>query len=391
LNVLYDKVQGNPEYSLYNELLIWVKLQKNDFRGALIQSKALDRKEATLGDHTLEIGQIAFDNMEYTTAIKAFEFVVDNFPNTFNYEKARRLLINSKESKIKNTFPVDLEAIRNLVSEYETLVQEIGLTRNTLEALRDKALLHAYYLDQEQEAIDILNQIISHHSAGSLLVAKAKLDLGDIFLLIEEPWESSLLYSQVEKTNKETPIGYEAKLRNAKLHYYNGDFSLAQSHLDILKDATTREIANDALNLSLLIKNNTILDSTDLIMKEYSSVELLLFRNKQSRALKKLDSLISEFPDHSLVDEIHMMKYEIYLEKGEFSKAKKELQQIVENFSEDILADDAYFKMGVLEQDHLKNPEGAQEIYRDFLTRFPGSIYVAEARKRFRTIRGDVI
>ncbi|CAN5374953.1 hypothetical protein BH10BAC4_BH10BAC4_09840 [soil metagenome] len=29
------------------------------------------------------------------------------------------------------------------------------------------------------------------------------------------------------------------------------------------------------------------------------------------------------------------------------------------------------------------------EIYRTFLDKYPGSVYAAEARKRFRTLRGD--
>ena len=40
-------------------------------------------------------------------------------------------------------------------------------------------------------------------------------------------------------------------------------------------------------------------------------------------------------------------------------------------------------------KDALKDK--AMEIYREFLTKFPGSVYAAEARKRFRTLRGDFI
>ena len=49
--------------------------------------------------------------------------------------------------------------------------------------------------------------------------------------LKNEPWEATLLYSQVEKSQKEDQLGQEAKLKNAKLHYYNGDFDLAKDSL----------------------------------------------------------------------------------------------------------------------------------------------------------------
>src|SRR5690606_28607822 len=103
--------------------------------------------------------------------------------------------------------------------------------------------------------------IVANPRASLQLKSKAKLDLGDIYLLKGEPWESTLLYSQVEKQQKESPLAYEAKLKNAKLSYFKGDFRLAQDHLNILKEATTREIANDALDLSMRIKENLAYDS----------------------------------------------------------------------------------------------------------------------------------
>jgi hypothetical protein len=72
-----------------------------------------------------------------------------------------------------------------------------------------------------------------------------------------------LLYSQVEKSNKEQPIGYEAKLRNAKLSYYKGDFELAQGPSGYSEDGHLPRIANDAMDLSLLIKDNMAMDTLE--------------------------------------------------------------------------------------------------------------------------------
>ena len=65
----------------------------------------------------------------------------------------------------------------------------------------------------------MLNEVLQLSRYDDKLKARAKLDLGDIYLLKGEPWESTLLYSQVEKDMKEDPLGHEAKLRNAKLSY----------------------------------------------------------------------------------------------------------------------------------------------------------------------------
>jgi len=238
-------------------------------------------------------------------------------------------------------------------------------------------------------AIHKLEKIINSQGVSLRLRSQAKLDLGDILLLDEQPWEATLLYSQVEKSQKEQSLGYEAKLRNAKLSYYTGNFELAQGHLDILKLATSREIANNALALSLLIQDNTVFDSTDIAMKKYASVELLLFQNQNQQAMTTLDAMLLEYPDHSLVDEILWLQSSIYLERGDFLKAIALLNKIVNKYSYDILSDDAYFRMGTIYQDQLGQNDKAMEIFKDFLIQYPGSIYSSEARKRFRTLRGD--
>ncbi|MCK5206680.1 MAG: tetratricopeptide repeat protein, partial [Cyclobacteriaceae bacterium] len=56
-----------------------------------------------------------------------------------------------------------------------------------------------------------------------------------------------------------------------------------------------------------------------------------------------------------------------------------------------ILGDDALFLIGTIYEDQLNEKEKAKEIYQSFLTRYPGSNKAAEARKRFRTLRGDFL
>jgi TolA-binding protein len=215
--------------------------------------------------------------------------------------------------------------------------------------------------------------------------------MGDIYLLKNEPWEATLLYSQVEKSNKEQPIGYEAKLRNAKLSYYKGDFELAQGHLDILKMATSREIANDAMDLSLLIQDNTAMDTLGEAMKEYAFIELLLFQNKNEQALQGLNSLLEKYPKHSLTDEVYWLQAQIFMKENQNEKAIQQLEKIVVNYPLDILGDDAHFLMAKLYEEKLGEKEKAMEMYQNHLTKYPGSIYVAESRKRFRQLRGDSI
>ncbi len=388
---LIRKIQREPEVSVYSELLIWIELQRKNFYGAFLQARALDRRTGAAGDESMKIGRIAIDNKAWQDAVTIHEYVVKTFGKSYNYGKARRMLIVSKEGLAKSTFPVDEVAIRALTIEYQKLYDELGASKITLEGMRSKALLHAFHLNEMQIAVKILQDIIAIPRVSPILVSRSKLDLGDIYLLQGDPWEASLLYSQVEKLNKETLVGYEAKLRNAKLNYYTGYFALALSHIDILKRATTREISNDAISLSLLINNNTILDTSDLVMKKFADTELLIFQNKTTEAIASFQQIVKENPQHSIVDECYWGLAKVFREQGQFDQSIEYLEKLLQEFGYDILADDAAFAKAEIIQRNMGRAEEAQEMYRTFLTEYPGSMYAAEARKRFRQLRGDYL
>ena len=126
-------------------------------------------------------------------------------------------------------------------------------------------------------------------------------------------------------------------------------------------------------------------------MKEFASIELLLFQNKRTEALLQFEQMHQNYPGHSLTDEIFWKMANINMELGNFDKALTQLDEIVTNFNGDILGDDAYFLQGQIYQEQLGDEVKAMEIFNDFLLKYPGSVYTAEARKRFRQLRGDNI
>jgi len=389
--MLYDLIQKDPNNEIYAELIIWVNIQQRNFYGAFLQARAYDLKTGKEGNEILEVGLIALENKDYESALEIFDYLTKNYQQAYIYPIAKRYKIKSREELVKNTFPVDVKEIRTLANDYTNLVQELGINSRTAEALLSKARLHAFYLNEKDSAIQILNAIINIPRVSPELQARCKLDLGDIYLLSGEPWESALLYAQVEKSRKETPIGYEAKLRSAKLSYYKGEFSLAQEHLDVLKQATTREISNDAIHLSLLIKDNIGLDTSDFLMRKYANIELMLFQNRKNAALDSLQNMYEKYKGSRLTDEILWLQATIYLEMGDFDKAISLLDIILSDYPDDIFGDDAFFRIAEIYDYHLKDVEKAKELYQEFLRKYPGSVFAAEVRKRFRTLRGDYI
>ena len=387
--VLYQRVQQNPQSEVYAELLIWVNLQEKNFYGAFVQARAYDKRFRKEQSKTLEIGEIALNNQDYENAIRCFLFVSKEFASTENFLPAQLGTIKAREAKVKKMFPVNNDSIRYLIGQYKHFQRAYPNQASANEAELSAAMLHAYHLNELDSAISILTKLISKPKVSLQFVAQAKINLGDIYLLRGEPWESTLLYSQVEKSQHEAPLGYEAKLRNAKLWYFNGEFKLAQEHLDILKQATTREIANDAMELSMRIKENTTFDSTGAALKEYASIELLIYQNKLDEALNKLENFSVAKNAPGILDDVYWLEATLLMRQGKFTDAVAKLQKILDDFGSDILADDAYFLQGDIYEHQLKNKEKAMEIYREFLNKYPGSVYAAEARKRFRVLRGD--
>jgi predicted Zn-dependent protease len=271
------------------------------------------------------------------------------------------------------------------------VIKDEGINVNTADAVQNLALLEAFYLDDREKAKQGLENLINSPRMPKKTISETKLVLGDIYLLDEEPWEASLIYSQVEKAEKETETGHEAKLRNAKLSYFVGEFELAKGHLDVLKMATSREIANDAMDLSLLIQDNLELDTSSTAMELYAAIDLLMFQNKVNEALSAYDSMLVTYEGHSLTDEILWQKSQLLLKLGKYQEAVKQLEIILKDYLFEITADDANFMLGEIHEKYLNDKEKAMEYYQNQFTKteFDGSLYMVEARKRFRKLRGD--
>lgn len=390
---VFARIQDNPSQYLYNDLLIWIYTQQKQFQKAFVQAKAYDRLLKLQGNKLMEIGKMAFENADFESAVEIYDYIIIQYRNTHNYLTARKLKIQSKEELVKLSFPIETAKIRSLIADYQNLVQEQGKTKETLDAVRNMALLYGFFLDSKDTAALLLESVVKSPWVDPQFSAKCKLDLGDIYVLKNEPWEATLIYSQVEKSQKDQPLGNEAKLKNAKLYYYTGQFEFSKEVLDVLKLATHREIANDAMDLSLFILDNTTLDddSTHAALQAYSKVELLLFQNKYQQALINLDTIAKKYKGNSLEDEVCFLRAKIFRKLGKYDQAIAQLESLGSAFKFDIYGDDAAFMLANIYEENLLNKEKAMELYNKFLVDFPSSIYSVSARKKFRALRGDVL
>jgi tetratricopeptide (TPR) repeat protein len=208
-------------------------------------------------------------------------------------------------------------------------------------------------------------------------------------LFTGEVWEAKLLYAQVEKAFKNDPVGHNAKFRNAKLSFYIGEFHWAKAQLDVLKAATSKLIANDALQLSVFISDNIGMDSSLTALELFAHADLLLFRNKDELALQTLDSIFDLADYHPIFDEVWYKKAEIMIKRKQFEKASEYLQKIIDDYAYDITADNALFLLADLNENHFNDKPKAMQLYQKLLEDYPASLFTVEARKRYRILRGD--
>lgn len=388
---LLKRVQRHPDETIYNELLIWLFLQKKEFGAALVQAKALDKLLMENGHRLMDIAQLAMSNEDYGTAKQAYSAVIAKGDLYDYYVPARIDLLQVRLQTLTDSPGWAREDMENLAMSYEMTIDELGRTASTAMMLKELAHIRGFFLGDTQSAAAILEEALEIPGMYPKIEAVIKLELGDILLLQGDIWDASLLYSQVELDFKEDIMGHEAKFRNAKISYYTGDFEWAQAQLDVLKASTSKLISNDAIDLSLLITDNFNMDTTIAPMLLFAQAELMSYQNQKDRAMEKIDSILTEYPDHALTDEIYFLKAEIYEKEGDFATSATFLQKIIDDYWDDIIADDAIFKMAEFNQFIFEDFEKAKALYEELIVDYPGSLYVVEARRRFRELRGDAI
>lgn len=389
---LYDRIQKNPEAYHYVELLQWVFVQIKDYKNALRQAKSLDRRLGENGARIYQLATTAFNDKDYDAAITAFDFIVTDLGKTSPfYLDSKRESLRSRRLKLVEGYHYTTADLREMEAAYENFLNEFGRSKTTASIIAELADLEAFYLNDLPKAIGQLEELIKFPGIDPRTQAQAKLSLGDFYLMQDEIWESTLLYSQVDKDFTEDHLGHEARFRNAKLSYYNGDFQWAQAQFDVLKSSTSKLIANDALDLSVFIMDNLGLDTTDRALRLYADADLLTFQNRFQDAFGKLDSLLAAFPKHSLDDDVLYARAKIYAKQQQFDLAIATYQQIIEKFPEEIRADNALFELGDIYENQSNDTEKAMQCYEKIFLDYSGSTFSVEARKRFRRLRGDNI
>ena len=382
--LLLKKIQQQPSAYWY-ELLSWLYVQEKAYNKSFIQEKALYKRNPESLDRIIELAITALDDNDDDTSKTIFNYVLETTQDASTALVAHQYIL-----EIDSQNATTEKELNRIDEAYNLLFNQFGKSDLTLSLQIAYGEFLAFYRQDTESATAFLRQSMTLN-ISEFQEARVKLLLADILVLQERFNEALIFYSQIQLNLKNSTISQEARFKVAKTSYYKGDFDWAESQLKILKSSTSQLIANDALDLKLLISDNKYEDSTQTALRHYAKADLFAFQNKTDDAIALLSKILEEHEGESIIDQTLFKQAQLFEKKKQYDKAEANYLKIIADWKEDILADDAHYHLAELYNTHLAKPEEAKQLYEKIIFDFEDSIYFIEARKKFRMLRGDSI
>lgn len=380
--LLLKRLQNNPNDS-WNSLLSWLFMQQKDYNKALIQEKAIYKRNGNNLNSIFKLAEISFKDRQYQTAKNAYTFIIENGKNQMDVLEARNQLL------LLHTFTAKtVEDYTAIEQKYKQILEDFGTGSNTINIQINYAKFLTFTKNKPSEALAILKHAETINSSKYIKGA-IKIQKADIFVFTNKFNQALVTYTQVQQDLRGSEIAQKARLKVAKTSYYKGDFDWAKVQLKVLKSASSKLISNDALKLNLLIGDNIAGDTIRIALKKYAKADLLAFQNKNTQAIDTLNVILKDFKGHAIEDEALFFQAKLFTKQGDFEFAEHNYLKIIQLKKDGILADDAHYELAELYANQLNDIEKAKEMYQKIIFDYANSIFLVDARKKFRKLRGD--
>ncbi|THD69635.1 tetratricopeptide repeat protein [Robertkochia marina] len=382
--VLLQRVQADPNI-IWNELLSWLFIQQKLYRNAFTQEKAIYKRaeEPTL-DGIADLGLIAFNDEDFEVARDAYEFMVVNSADPSLKIQAHYYLM---KMAVMDAGKDDEE---ELIAEFDKLLSTYGTEEETIPIQVEKANFMAFVMNKPEMAVKDLRRMLEL-PMDRYSRAAVKMELADILVYQENFNQALIYYSQIQKELKNDVVGQQARFKVAQTSFYKGDFDWAEAQLKVLKSSTSQLIANDALQLKLVISDNSVQDTLQRALKKYARAHLLAYQGQDDAAAALLDEILEVHKGEAVEDEALMMQASLFSKNRNWEKAVMNYRKVIEFYADDIYMDDALYNLAGLYLDELNQPEKAKPLLERIIFDHPDSVYFPEARKKFRELRGDAV
>lgn len=368
---------------MWNEFLSWFFVQQKQYDRAFVQEKAIFRRFPNSFDGLMNLVDLTFEEENYELTKEILNFILENSQDAEIQVFGQTYLM---EIRIKTAQPKDYPVIK---AALEKLLEDFGKNVYTVDLQILQARFMGFNLDNPKEAQQILNGILKL-PLNPFQQAEIKMELADMFLYEEKYNQALIYYSQIENDLKNHEVGHQASLKVAKTSYYKGDFPWALKQLSVLKTSFSQLIANDALELYLLINDNQS-DSLYTSLNKFARADFYLYKGKDQLALEQFEKILQEHKGEDIEAVTHLRIGKILERQKDYLKALEHYDAIITRFSDGIYLDEALFFSAEIYNKHLGNPEKAKELYEKVIFNHQDSIYFIEARKQYRILRGDEV
>jgi tetratricopeptide (TPR) repeat protein len=382
--ILLENAQKNPDI-IWNELLSWLFVQQQQYGSAFRQEKAIYKRMENSNTLRLEnLGKLALDAIKTDVARDILEYLIKESNNEITVLDAELSLI---DIDLQDTKKSQLETIQK---KYEALIETHGFKTQTLQLQVAYANFLTFRKDDPEPAIELLKNSLKLplNQRGTAFI---KLALGDILVYNKKFNEALIYFSQIQQKLKNDVLGQNARYKVAETSFYKGDFEWALTQLKVLRGSTSQLIANDAMQLSLLISDNSLEDSTQTALRKYARADFLSYQNKTQEAVDALEDILQNHKGEKIEDEALLKQAQLFESQEKYEAAELNYMKIIEFYSSGILADDAYFALGELYRSRLNQLDKAKAQFEKIIYNYQDSYYFPQARKNFRVLRGDAI
>lgn len=375
------RTQKNQEV-YWNHYLSWFYVQQKEFSKAFVQEKAIYKREPETLASIINLAQFSLDEDDEDVAQEILTFVIENSQEVDVLVQANTKLLQIKIAKSTE------KQYASIAAELDALLTKFEITPFTLSLQLIQAHFVAFNLKKPEEAKAIIKKAMDLR-LNNYQIAAAKMELADI-LLFEEKFNQALLYySQIELDLKNDVVAHEASLKAAKTSYFKTDFTWALKQFKTLKSASTQLIANDALEYFLLINDNTVADSTQVALKAFAKGDYLLYQNRKQEAIAQFQLVLNQFKENEIESVTLLRLGQTYESLQQYDLALEQYQLIIDKHSDGIYVDEALFFSAEMYNEKMQSPEKAKPLYEQLIFNHQDSIYFVEARKKYRTLRGD--
>ncbi|MEW5677472.1 tetratricopeptide repeat protein [Flavobacterium enshiense] len=378
---LLIRTQKNQDI-FWNQFLSWYFVQQKDYGKAFIQEKAIFKRNPDNFFNIINLAKLAIDENETVTAKEILNFILANTQDLELQMEAHYQLVGMEiEKATSKEYPAITEKLDLLLKKY-------GISPYSIQLQILKAHFTAFYLKQFEPAKQMLATALEL-PLNKYQKAEIKSELADVLMLNEKFNQAIIYYGQIEDDLKNDEAGHQASFKMAKASYYKGDFQWAQQQFKVLKASSSQLIANDALELFLLISDNTVEDSTQVALKKFAKADFLMYQNKTTEALVQFQQILEQHKGQSIEDETLLKVGELFEKQNDFQKALTMYQQLLDHHKESIYTDEALFYAAEIYRKQLQDNEKAKALYEKVIFNHQDSIHFVEARANFRKLRGD--